>query len=63
MPLFFDLSILISIIFYIEERSLGALIIFTLFVPIRLFIFTLFFANPAIEDTSNYQITLVDEND
>jgi len=62
MPLFFNLLILISIIFYIEERILGALIMFILFVPILLFIFTLFFANPAIEETSNYQITLVDEN-
>ena len=63
MPLFFDLLILISVIFYIEDRSLGILIIFILFVPIWLFIFTLFFANPAIEETSNYQITLVHEND
>jgi len=63
MPLFFDLLILISVIFYIEDRSLVILIIFILFVPIWLFIFTLFFANPAIEETSNYQITLVHEND
>jgi len=34
-------------------QSVIFLIIFTLFVPVRLFIFTLFFANPAIEETSN----------
>ncbi|MDN6161250.1 MAG: DUF443 family protein [Atopostipes sp.] len=61
MPLIFDLAILISVIGYIQEGSLGFLLIYFFFVPLRLFIFTLFFANPAIEKRAIYEMKLVDE--
>jgi len=62
MPLIFDIAILCSIIFYLEEPRLGFLLLFITFVPVRLVMFIILFASPALEDNSSYLTTLVDDN-
>lgn len=58
--LFFDIFILLFILFYIQDSNLGFLIGFLVFFPLRLLMFTLLIGNPAIEEKSIYRITLVD---
>lgn len=60
MTFFFDLGVFFSILFYLDESSLGALLTFLLFFPLRLFIFTLFFSNPAIEDSYRHKLRIFD---
>lgn len=60
MTLIFDLAVLFSIYFYWTENLLGALLSFILFLPIRLFIFSLFFANPSVKNSEEYYLKRVD---
>lgn len=62
MALFFDVSLFFSVYFYIYEGYLGALLTFMLFLPLRLFVFTLFFSNPSIKNGFSYQLNILRES-